>query len=329
MKALFAAVSLWFAFAVVAAEPEVLSVRKIWEQGKHNAFTDLIRFQGRWLCAFREGAAHVGGDGKVRILESADGETWSSAALLAEEGIDLRDPKLSIRPDGQLMMVAGGSVYAGTKKLQSLQPRVAFSRDGHEWSAMQRILAEGDWLWRVTWYNGTAYGVSYGRTQNNPDPQRALALYSSTNGLDWRFTATLPVTGRPNETTIRFSRTGEAIMLIRRESEDQGGWIGSSKSPFTDWNFTPTKVRLGGPDFVELPDGSLVAGSRDHARGEVKFSLFRMTRENLEPTLTLPSGGDCSYPGLVWHDGLLWVSYYSSHEGKTSIYFAKVKWPAQ
>ena len=41
--------------------------------------------------------------------------------------------------------------------------------------------------------------------------------------------------------------------------------------------------------------------------------------------LTLPSGGDTSYAGLVLHKGLLWVSYYSSHEGKTRIYLAKVR----
>jgi hypothetical protein len=27
----------------------------------------------------------------------------------------------------------------------------------------------------------------------------------------------------------------------------------------------------------------------------------------------------------VYRDGMLWVSYYSSHEGKTSIYLARVK----
>jgi hypothetical protein len=41
--------------------------------------------------------------------------------------------------------------------------------------------------------------------------------------------------------------------------------------------------------------------------------------------LKLPSGGDTSYAGLYWHEGFLWVSYYSSHESKTSIYLAKVK----
>src|SRR5690242_489517 len=94
-----------------AAEPEVISVAKIWDKGRHNAFTDLIRWQGKWYCTFREADAHVGGDGKLRVLESADGTDWASVALIAEQGIDLRDPKLSITPDGQLMMVAGGSVY--------------------------------------------------------------------------------------------------------------------------------------------------------------------------------------------------------------------------
>jgi hypothetical protein len=52
-----------------------------------------------------------------------------------------------------------------------------------------------------------------------------------------------------------------------------------------------------------------------------------MTRDSYKPALTLPSGGDTSYPGLAWHDGLLWMSYYSSHEGKAAIYLAKVKLP--
>src|SRR6478736_10074439 len=132
MKPVLASLLLSIALTTFAAEPELLSVRKIWDQGGHNAFTDLIRFQDKWFCSFREADGHVGGDGKLRILESPDGETWKSAALLAETGIDLRDPKLSITPDGRLMVVAGGSVYGGTKKLQGGQPRVSFSKDGHE-----------------------------------------------------------------------------------------------------------------------------------------------------------------------------------------------------
>ena len=48
-------------FAADAARPaaELVEVRKIWDQGNHNAFTDLIRFRDRWWCCFREGAGHV------------------------------------------------------------------------------------------------------------------------------------------------------------------------------------------------------------------------------------------------------------------------------
>jgi len=59
---------------------KALSVKKIWDQGEHNAFTDLIRFGDRFYCVFREGAGHnslAGSGGKIRVLISADdGKTW-------------------------------------------------------------------------------------------------------------------------------------------------------------------------------------------------------------------------------------------------------------
>src|SRR4051812_13700253 len=144
-----------------APAPELVSVEKIWDRGGHNAFTDLARWRGKWDCTFREAEGHVGGDGKLRVLESADGRAWEPVALVAEEGIDLRDPKLSVTPDDRLMIVAGGSVYGGTKTLKGRQPRVVFSTDAREWTAPRRVLSEGEWLWRVTWHDGRAYGVSY------------------------------------------------------------------------------------------------------------------------------------------------------------------------
>ena len=60
-------------------------------------------------------------------------------------------------------------------------------------------------------------------------------------------------------------------------------------------------------------------------QGEPFTILARLTLTGYEPVLKLPSGGDTSYPGMVWHQGLLWISYYSSHEGKTNIYLAKIR----
>ena len=43
--------------------------------------------------------------------------------------------------------------------------------------------------------------------------------------------------------------------------------------------------------------------------------------------LTLPSAGESGYPGMVWHANELWISYHSSHEGKTAVYLATVRVP--
>jgi len=79
---------------------------------------------------------------------------------------------------------------------------------------------------------------------------------------------------------------------------------------------------------IALPDERLVAAVRLYDN-PVRTSLCNVDPQSgrLHEMLALPSGGDTSYPGLVWRDGLLWVSYYSSHEGKTSIYLAQVKIP--
>jgi hypothetical protein len=314
------------AFASVvqsAPAPALVGVARIWDAGAHNAFTDLIRWRNRWYCTFREGEAHVGGDGRIRVLVSADGEAWTSAALLGETGIDLRDPKLSITPDDRLMMVAGGSVYEGARYV-SRQPRVMFSSDGSTWSPPQRILAEGDWLWRVTWHEGRAYGVTY-KTESGASTEWTATLVSSADGRTFERVTTFAVTGRPNETTLRFMPDGEMVALVRREAGNRLAWVGRSRAPYTSWTWRETSHQIGGPNVIRLPDGTLWASGRSYPGGP-KTVVARLTLDgDYEPALTLPSGGDTSYAGMVWYEGVLWVSYYASHEGKTAIYLARVK----
>jgi hypothetical protein len=299
-----------------AAQPSIVEVTKIWDQGPHNAFTDLVRFNDGWYCTFRESDDHVGGNGAIRILTSADGAAWESAALIEESGIDLRDPKLSITPDNRLMMLCGGSVYEGTT-LQGRQPRVAFSPDGRTFSATERIMREGDWLWRVTWHGDRCYGVSYGA-------DKSQVLVSSADGRQYEIVSEWLLQGFANETTLRFTDRGTMVALVRRDNDPGAALIGHSDPPFINWTWSETSHRVGGPEFVILPDGAMWAGGRHYPGGSTTH-LFRMTLEDVEPVLLLPSGGDTSYPGMVWHDGMIWMSYYASHEGKSSIYLAKIK----
>ena len=319
--------------ANAALKAEIVEVKKIWDEGKHNAFTDLIRWNDRWWCTFRESDAHVGGDGAIRILVSTDGVKWESAARLTEKGIDLRDPKFSVTPAGRLMLNCGGSIYEGTT-LKGKRSRVMFSPDGRNWTAPQPILKEGEWCWRVTWHNAVAYAAVYRSvgSSSTPGPEWGLVIYRSTDGLKWELLKEMEVKGRPNETTLRFEPNGEMIAMVRREAADTMGYIGRAKPPYQDWTWQVSNHRLGGPNFIKLPTGIWIAGTRDYTNlkqgnnSGAKTILAELEHDGkLTALATFPSGGDNSYPGLVWHDGLLWMSYYSSHEGKTSIYLAKIK----
>ena len=78
-----------------AGAPELVSVEKIWSAAPHNAFTDLVRWNDRFYCAFREGKGHGQDIGKLRIIVSKDGNKWESAGLLTTPKYDLRDAALS------------------------------------------------------------------------------------------------------------------------------------------------------------------------------------------------------------------------------------------
>ena len=326
---------LLLAAATAAAAPpeaELVDVRRIWDAAPHNAFTDLVRHDGRWLCVFREGAGHVSHDGAIRVIASADGKVWTSSALLQtpdESMPDLRDPKISHAPDGRLMLVAG----AANRKKGEARHRtfVWFSSDGRTWGNATPIGEVNRWLWRVTWHGGAAYTVGYGRE----GAERLARLYRSADGRTFTplvprlFEAATPSdTGYPNEATLRFLPDGRCLCLLRRDGSPNTAQLGTAAAPYTEWTWKDLGVRVGGPNVIRLPDGRLVAVTRRY-EGGARTSVQWLDAEQgtLTEILRLPSGGDTSYAGLVAHEGLLWVSYYSSHEGKTSIYLARVRLP--
>jgi hypothetical protein len=119
------------------------------------------------------------------------------------------------------------------------------------------------------------------------------------------------------------------VILMRTQTpEDRMAFVGWSAPPYSDWNWTKQSVFVGGPNFIVLPGGEMVGGGRwmtAPGADSARTGLGPMTLDRYEPQLALPSGGDNSYPGFVFHDGMLWVMYYSSHESNTAIYLAKVR----
>ena len=112
------------------------SINCIWQQAAHNAFTDLVEFNGALWCVFREGSDHVSPDGAFRLLRSSDGLNWHSAALSSDSKADLRDAKLSVSPEGKLVLLGAGEDllecggHGGqAQSMQLLDDRVGQHRD--------------------------------------------------------------------------------------------------------------------------------------------------------------------------------------------------------
>ena len=336
---------IWFSFygifmvfstVLVAQDDEPSEIKKIWDRGGHNAFPDIAYFKDKLYVVFREGDGHIPnkdntGNGKIRILSSLDGDFWETAAVLELKGIDLRDPKISVTSKNRILIVMGGSVY-DQQELKSISTYVSISdpnakkfSEPEPIELDEQIKSDFDWLWRVTWYEKTGYGVLY---QSNVDGEQGKSkayLVKTSKGMEYELVTELKIEGNPNEATIRFLSGAEMMILVRRGGEDKMGMIGTSKAPYTDWSWEKLDFQLGGPNFEIIPINKILIGTRVYAEeGPYTALLMGKKGEPFKEVMRLPSGGDTGYPGMFSIAGYVWVSYYSSHEGKASIYYGRI-----
>ncbi|MHC4372295.1 MAG: exo-alpha-sialidase [Planctomycetota bacterium] len=316
-------------FGASPVETEVMEVKRIWDEAPHNAFTDLVRWKDMFYCAFREGRSHACTDGKIRIIRSEGSDLWEPATLIALSGYDLRDAHLSVTPDGRLMLLGGAAPRKQDSQSAPTGTFVSFSRDGKRWTQPQIIVDPGRWLWCVTWRESKAYGISY-TAGKGPD---YLDLLVSSDGIAYKqHVSKLFEQGRPSEVTLRFDNDDTCYALVRRDrrtGESSSALLGVSRPDYTQWQWKDLGTDFngfGGPNLIRTPGGHWIAAGRMHDGGaHTALTYLDVKNGTMTKLAKLPSGGDTSYPGLLWHKGMLYVSYYSSHEAKTSIYLAKVK----
>ena len=323
---------------------KLLSVNKIWNHARHNAFTGLTRFKDQWYCVFREGTGHINPpDGQVRILRSSSGRDWSSLPLIdcPAKFADLRDPKLVVTPKGQLMLT--------TAALRpDIQTFVSFSDDGTHWSDLEAIGPKNVWLWRVTWHDGLGYSLAGIPASEDGSRKHQLQLFVTEDGRKFVKRGPGQLPGEPtDESGVAFTDEGMCVCLQRCDAKTGlKGRVGVSLPPYEEWTWSGLGYTIGGPDLIRLPDGRFVGAGRLYDRGEAEPGspndgfVIRTSLGWVDPdagTFTeffmLPSfGWDTGYPGLFWHEGVLWVIYQSKDIGDvysdvSAIYMARLVLP--
>lgn len=299
---------------------------KIGNKGVHNAFTDLCEFKGGLYCCFREAKNHISGDGAIRVLSLDDAGNQVGSIQLCLPQTDLRDPKLSVMPNGNLLLIA----YARANNLdnQTLSRKNICweSQTGKSWSSVKFFAENNWWLWRLSWYQGLAYGFGYNRTANEIHLYKGMPRRKFERHQSSVLSLRKDKKGYPNESDIIFAGT-TAYALVRRDADSYSAQLGHSEYPFNKWRWTDLGIYIGGPAMIKLNNTHTLVAGRIVQQGKLVTGLLKLDLKTKQLILltVLPSAGDNSYPGLVIKNNNLYVSYYSSHENrKTSVYLAKI-----
>jgi len=305
-----------------------MKLHTLWQSDAHSAFTDLIYFNQAWYCVFREGTTHMSLDGHILVLTSKDTQSWAIHSRLSWQGGDLRDPKLSITPNNQLVMTAGIRWAVYTTQASRLYS-VGWQLDKPNQAWLAPVLdqtSEGTWRWATTWHQGMAYSVGY----SGSDKQGCL--YRSEDGLHWRdwVTPFFPdASVFSNESSL--VSDGDKLYCLTRRDKAGGAKavLGQSSGPLTSWQWQILPLSIGGPKLVKLSNGEWLMAVRriNYKRWKAKTLLYKINPQTgkVKHWRTLPSGGDTSYAGMVEQNGQLYISYYSSHQdSQTNIYLVNL-----
>jgi hypothetical protein len=297
---------------------ELLWVNRAWKAGKHNAFTDLCYFRQRYYLVFRQASSHHSKDGVLRIMNSVQGKKWRTVAVLQNSVADLRDGKLTVTPDGKLQLLAAAAFHDKTQ--QAYQSYLWHSTDGKTWPEPQAVGEAEYWVWRLSWLRDQAYAVAY-----KCGSDRHIRLYQQKASAQFEVIAPrIYAEGYANEAALLFDNKDTAWCLLRKDPDH--GQLGHSLPPYTHWQWLDIGCRIGGPQAIFTADGKMLAVVRLYNE-TVRTSLVTLDQSTGELTeiMALPSGGDTSYAGMVLQQNKLLISYYSSHQGRSSIYTALLR----
>ena len=311
--------------------------------GKHNAFTDLLYWRGEFWLAYISSPSHFASrHSRVVLLRSTDAKQWQQAAQFSGNGEDIRDPKLGII-HGRLFLFALLNKKFDAEPYKTI---VTHSTDGSKWSDFEDVTPDGWLLGRPVSRDDQTYFAPAHRIDHG-----SAVLLRSTNGIAWDIHATIQTGDRADETAVQLLSNGLMISASRVEAgggifghPEAGTQISSAQAPFSEWtSLTRSNVtRLDGPVLFTHNDHLFAVGRRQvraagqlrwqgSAIGQKRSALFLIRKKDGEliHLTDLPSSGDTSYPGAVIVNEKLFISYYTNDPGRDPAWLLGMLLPTQ
>ena len=297
-------------------------VRTIVADGKHNAFTAFVKWKGAYWLSFRKADTHHTRNGDLIVLKSQDTKKWTEVLRL-DVLPDDRDPQFLATKERLFL-------YDPALEGGKLTSFVTYTDDGKTWSKPKPVYKPTYIFWKPIERNGTFYASAHVKSRDGK--ARDVHLIKSKDGIHWEMVSKIRGGNWESETTIHFLTDTKIVAFLRQKYGSPRASLLFSEAPFMEWKQKPMpKHSFSGHDSYTF--GKInVFTSRAIEPGLKKpcTMIYTFDEEvNLKPYCRLPSGGDCSYPSIVLDGKDMLVSYYSSHEGSTNIYLARVPLPTK
>jgi hypothetical protein len=304
-------------------KPERLSMVAVWDLPGHASAPDLLRYDNRWLVAFREASAPNTNDGGIRIMSSLDGSKWSTASRLDHAIADLDHPRLHITPDGHLLMTAAVTMHADSPGKHRTYAWKSWN--GREWEGPQMVGDDGIRLGPIEWKRGKAYAFGY---QPGARERELRGYMSEAVNAELELLPFSPATldsAQLGQTGLAFLPDDTAIAVA--DHIEGSLRYGISRPPYHHWKWRDLGQKVADPRLVRLDDGRLLVSGAD-AKGRAAIFFLDPVEATLTQVSALHADATLEGAAVRWFDRSLWAAYRASNlNGASSIYLARIKLP--
>ncbi|MDD2708747.1 MAG: hypothetical protein PHV34_12235 [Verrucomicrobiae bacterium] len=289
---------------------KISDVKCVWNDGCHNAFTDLTEFKGNYFLSFRHATEHQpAGRGEIYVLSSPDLVNWKLAQTYQfsqeEDGRDMKFFKLSNRL-GMMYTVTSSS---GPRTFNNY---VVFSDDGLTFSSPLKIENFNYYPWRNTFHDNKLYLSAYAPAKKG----LSSCLFGTTDGMEFaKISEIAPNASHAGESAIIF--IGKNCYAVTRDEgrPRKNAVLSIANDPYEKWVDCPLAMPVDCAAIFQFKDKIMLAArfwTKPNCSEMAVYSLDIPSKQ-LHKEAVLPSKGESGHCGVIVQGDKLYVSYYSAH----------------